>query len=306
MEFEPFAKIARLKREMIITEKLDGTNAQVNIIAATFDDPYDANDPYILATMPSDGENPPLLMRAGSRKRFIAPEGSIEGKKGTDNFGFAAWVKENAVELFKMGEGIHYGEWYGNGIQRGYGLKEKHFALFNVARWGDHNPNTPSCCEVVTRIRDRAGEWITDPDEAMERLNECGSLHVTARRERKFASPGSITRLVRYPNPEGIVCYHTASRTLYKQTFEMDGGKWTESKDDKLAPAGEAGKFFACDASDQAAADSRQDARPFLRRASARHKERFPEQYCVNCGQWMCGGTACCANPKAPAGGAIK
>lgn len=30
------------------------------------------------------------------------------------------------------------------------------------------------------------------------------------------------------------------------------------------------------------------------------HKERIPEQYCVNCGQWMCGGTACCDNPKAP------
>lgn len=37
---------------------------------------------------------------------------------------------------------------------------------------------------------------------------------------------------------------------------------------------------------------SEQDKRPY--------KERFPEQYCVNCGQWMCGGTACCGNPKSP------
>jgi len=40
-------------------------------------------------------------------------------------------------------------------------------------------------------------------------------------------------------------------------------------------------------------ADSSQDTRPY--------KERFPEQYCVNCSQWMCGGTACCDNPQAPA-----
>ena len=30
-EFEPFPKIARMKREQIITEKIDGTNAQVYI-----------------------------------------------------------------------------------------------------------------------------------------------------------------------------------------------------------------------------------------------------------------------------------
>ena len=41
-----------------------------------------------------------------------------------------------------------------------------------------------------------------------------------------------------------------------------------------------------------AAQTTEQDKRPY--------KERFPEQYCVNCGQWMCGGTACCDNPKGP------
>jgi hypothetical protein len=38
MEFEEFPKIARLTRECVITEKIDGTNAQV-VIAKETDDP---------------------------------------------------------------------------------------------------------------------------------------------------------------------------------------------------------------------------------------------------------------------------
>ena len=37
----------------------------------------------------------------------------------------------------ELGEGVHRGEWWGNGIQRGYGLQngDKRFSLFNVHRW---------------------------------------------------------------------------------------------------------------------------------------------------------------------------
>ena len=125
-------------------------------------------------------------------------------RKGTDNFGFARWADENRYELLKLGPGRHYGEWYGVGIQRGYGLDEKRFALFNTARWGDHNPNTPACCEVVHTFPSG-----TEPDEAMEDLATTGSQHVLG-----------------YSRPEGVVVYHTASRTLFKQTFEHDEGKW--------------------------------------------------------------------------------
>jgi hypothetical protein len=34
-----------------------------------------------------------------------------------------------------LGHGVHFGEWWGNGIQRGYELKEKRFSLFNTHRW---------------------------------------------------------------------------------------------------------------------------------------------------------------------------
>ena len=187
------------------TEKLDGTNSQIMLTYEYRDGLVGDIEDYVLASFPT--EEGRLFMLAGSRKRWIAPESTImhmeEPVKGTDNFGFARWVQDNADELSKLGEGRHYGEWYGKGIQRGYGLDEKRFALFNVARWGSHNPNTPACCQVVPILE------CKDPDEAMQLLATSGSV----------AAPG-------FAYPEGIVVYHTASRTLYKETFEMDNGKW--------------------------------------------------------------------------------
>ncbi len=217
MEFQPFEKIARYQRELIITEKLDGTNAQIHILPMT---ELHASDMRCLAA--HEG----MVMFAGSRKRYICPE-NYTPAGGTDNFSFAWWVQMNARDLFTLGEGRHYGEWYGAGIQRGYGLEEKRFALFNVNRWGDHNPNTPSCCEVVTRITGEEGEFIFDVNEAMAMLEMYGSQHVYEDVE-ACNMQGKCTNRVRFMNPEGIVAYHTASRTLYKQTFGNDGGKWRE------------------------------------------------------------------------------
>jgi hypothetical protein len=75
-----------------------------------------------------------------SRSRWITPD--------DDNFGFAAWVEANRDELLTLGPGRHFGEWWGSGIQRGYGLPkgEKRFSLFNVSRWGE---SRPACCHVV-------------------------------------------------------------------------------------------------------------------------------------------------------------
>src|SRR5687768_207065 len=85
--FQPFPKIARFSREIVITEKIDGTNAQVFI---------DESGNVI----------------AGSRSRWITPQ--------DDNFGFAKWVAENRIDLLGLGPGRHYGEWWGLGVQRGY------------------------------------------------------------------------------------------------------------------------------------------------------------------------------------------
>lgn len=169
-EFKPFGKIPRLNREIIITEKLDGTNGLVHVDA--------------------EGN-----VRAGSRNRWITPE--------SDNFGFAKWVSQNQDELTTLGEGYHYGEWYGNGIQRTYGLPDKRFALFNVSRWG---LDRPSCCEVVTVLHKGLMSMLAI-DLCIEELKDTGSWHV----------PG-------WKTPEGVVVYHTASGHVYKVLCENDEG----------------------------------------------------------------------------------
>lgn len=118
-EFLEFPKMGRLSREMIITEKIDGTNAQILIT--------------------DDGD-----LFVGSRTRWITPG------KATDNYGFAGWVEGNKQELLKLGPGRHFGEWWGKGIQRGYNLTEKRFSLFNVSRWD--SADRPSCCYVVPQL----------------------------------------------------------------------------------------------------------------------------------------------------------
>jgi len=139
--FVEFPKIPRLRREIVITEKIDGTNAQVTVL--------------------EDGR-----VFAGSRSRWITPE--------DDNFGFARWVRENEEALrVGLGCGTHYGEWWGAGIQRRYDLKEKRFSLFNVHRWTDEV--RPAICHVVPTLY--KGSFADAAiEEALGRLRTNGSL----------------------------------------------------------------------------------------------------------------------------------
>jgi hypothetical protein len=118
MQFEAFPKIARLNRDCVVTEKLDGTNASICIT--------------------DSGE-----MFVGSRTRWITPQ--------NDNYGFAKWVEANKPELMKLGVGHHFGEWWGHGIQRNYARTQKIFSLFNVSKWSDDNVR-PACCSVVPTL----------------------------------------------------------------------------------------------------------------------------------------------------------
>ena len=197
MEFVEFPKVARLSREIVVTEKIDGTNAQVLIANRAEIDTAPWGTPWLTAV----GE---LFIAAGSRSHYVTPD--------RDNFGFAAWVKANAAELVALGGGRHYGEWWGSGIQRGYGLQkgEKRLSLFNVARWGDDRDrekfptDRPACCGVVPVLY-RGQFSQAEIDASMEMLAREGSL----------AAPG-------FTRPEGIVVFHTASSTLYKRTLEGD------------------------------------------------------------------------------------
>lgn len=136
VEFKAWPKTPRLFRDVVITEKIDGTNAAVVISEHPFGThvngpPADAALVFGPGKM-GNGGNPvcEYLVSAQSRNRVITPD--------RDNFGFARWVHANARKLAAtLGEGYHYGEWWGQGIQRGYGLDHKRFSLFNVSRWGD-------------------------------------------------------------------------------------------------------------------------------------------------------------------------
>jgi len=173
--FEAFPSIPRLKRVMTITEKIDGTNAQVWIS--------------------DDGQT----IAAGSRNRWVTVE--------DDNYGFARWVEDNKTELLKLGPGRHYGEFWGSGIQRRYGLKEKRFSLFNVTRWTAPDAALPSCVHLVPVLYQ--GDFSIETINAvLEDLRINGS-----KAARGFA------------DPEGIVVYLPAARQLFKITLGDDGHK---------------------------------------------------------------------------------
>jgi hypothetical protein len=170
IDFIEFPKIYRVSRPCVITEKIDGTNAQICIT--------------------EEGE-----FLTGSRTRWITPE--------SDNYGFARWANENKAELLNLGIGKHYGEWWGQGVQRAYGLKEKRFSLFNTSRWLDDSVR-PSCCHVVPVLYE--GMFDTSKvEECIARLRSEGSI----------AAPG-------FMRPEGIVCFHVQGGFGLKKTLEKD------------------------------------------------------------------------------------
>lgn len=166
-EFVAFSKIPRLSRNCVITEKIDGSNAQILI-----------------------DENGGIM--AGSRTRWITP-----GKQ-TDNYGFAAWVEGHKEELLTLGPGRHFGEWWGQGINRNYGLTEKRFSLFRP------KGPLPACVGAVPILYQ--GPFETHAiDNVLDALKFGGSV----------AAPGFMA-------PEGIVVVHLASLTRFKKTIEDD------------------------------------------------------------------------------------
>ena len=173
VEFKPWPKIPRESPfKVTITEKIDGTNACIII---------------------QDGE----IIGVQSRKRFITPE--------DDNFGFAAWVSDNAGDLVSLGDGYHYGEWAGEGIQKNpHVLTGRKFFLFNTFRWNENNPNRPNCCSVVPILFQGV---LTE--ELVPKLLE---LLV------KNANDGE--------KPEGLIVYYNAFKSYTKHTIISPNGKW--------------------------------------------------------------------------------
>lgn len=177
-----FNKIARLSKQTIITEKIDGTNGVIYI----------------------DSDN----FLVGSRNRWL--------DEHNENYGFYKWAQENKKELMKLGSGWHYGEWWGNGIQRGYAKKkgDRVFSLFNVKNWKrgvdkyypfETAQECPACCEVVPILK------VLDIFDTSDIENELSYLKMFG----SSASPG-------FMDPEGVVIYHTASKTYFKKFIKDD------------------------------------------------------------------------------------
>lgn len=191
LEFEKFGKIGRLNKTCTITEKIDGTNAQIF---------FDEFGNFLV----------------GSRKREIFPNGTEGKPKGCDNHGFAQWVYENHEDLFEyLGEGRHFGEWAGRGIQKRYkNLEEKRFYLFNTFRFGtNENPISDELSfiglDVVPILYE--GDFNSDTvEQVMSELKECGSWIDDS------------------DNPEGVIVYHHGLRVYGKVTFDFDEGKWSK------------------------------------------------------------------------------
>lgn len=178
-EFVPWPKTKRLFREIVITEKIDGTNAAIHVDEAG----------YAVATQ--------------SRNRLITPE--------ADNYGFARWVYEHAAELgMLLGPGVHFGEWWGRGIQRNYGLSERRFSLFNTATHAALNAtvgDVPVGPVPVLYVGPFSERKIT---EWLDEMADLGSV----------AAPG-------FTNAEGVCIFHTQTRNVFKVTLDAnDAGKW--------------------------------------------------------------------------------
>jgi hypothetical protein len=172
--FQEFDKIARYSRGVVVTEKIDGTNATIYINGTGTDN---------------------VTFATGSRNRWITPQ--------DDNYGFSRWAHEHKGELLGLGDGWHRGEWWGAGIQRRYGMTEKVFSLFNVGRWNAETP-PPACCRVVPVLW--TGMMHRMPlDTILQNFVANGSA----------AAPG-------FMDPEGVVIYHSASKTYYKKTVKND------------------------------------------------------------------------------------
>ena len=205
VEFTPYPKTPRLFRDIIVTEKIDGTNAAIQITEVGGVSPVGT-----LVNVPGGVGS----IVAQSRKRLITPK--------DDNFGFARWVHENAdVLAATLGPGIHFGEWWGSGIQRGYGLPkgEKRFSLFNVKRWDvELRGNMPAydaglrCVPVLYE-----GSFSTPMIE--EIITDV----------RTGVSPAARREGVTFPNPEGIIVYHTAAGQAFKVLCENDDISKTEA-----------------------------------------------------------------------------
>lgn len=180
-EFRPWGSTDRFHKGLYVTEKIDGTNGCIAI-----------------------GYRKVV---AQSRKRSISPD--------NDNYGFAAWVHENAGVLEDtLGIGYHYGEWYGEGIQKNpLGIGGRHFGLFNAWHWGrPENLDSLSMVPGLTVVPTLFDGTKNDAD-----------IYTLPRIVEDLAYYGSSVQGSNpLAKPEGIIVWHRGTNTRYKILLDND------------------------------------------------------------------------------------
>ena len=215
--FEAWPKIPRLASKCSITEKIDGTNASIFVASeAELEDDESreaARQDLHFGRAALIGDN---MVWAFSRKRLIHP--------GSDNFGFGVWVHYNARAIVEIvGPGRHFGEWWGSGIQRQYGLKEKRFSLFNAYRWSWlNNPEVRNEPEAeITIPLYCVPELYRGPFGANPLLDAISQLDYNGSQ----AAPG-------YEQPEGFVVHFRDNDAPFK--YVLNAGKGGKAEDNPI------------------------------------------------------------------------
>jgi hypothetical protein len=182
-EFKAWPKIPRIKGlPVVITEKVDGTNACVIVEGGK-------------------------VVGCQSRNNLLAHNNTGELTIVQDNMGFAQWVVGNQASLVELGDGYHYGEWAGPGIQNNpHKLETKKFFLFNTGRW--NNENKPHVCDVVPVLH--RGKWDADDIDSLMHWLDQG-----------FNAGQLCTDYA-----EGIIIYFESLNTYAKHTLKSPEGKW--------------------------------------------------------------------------------
>lgn len=182
-EFRSFSEIVKYSgTKLIITQKLHGTNAQILVFK---------------------NEEGILDLKVGSRTRWLFPT--------QDNFGFCSFVLANKQDFIeKLGEGRHFGEWVGPGINSGEGLKERILVLFDFERYTE----LPTRVTTVPVLFNQTTTDLSIIDSVFEGLKATGSKLV----------PG-------FMRTEGIVI--TLNGKRYKKVFIPEETLWTGVKKEK-------------------------------------------------------------------------
>lgn len=212
-EFRSFGKIERIEKlTMTITQKVHGTNAQVNIY---------------------EDEKGVKQLKCGSRTRWLT--------RTDDNYGFCTHVEAHRDEFIeKLGLGRHYGEWAGKGINSGEGLDCRNFYLFNHWKFEDKfkaqigNPNLkllPPNTYVIPVLVSKIIYKGLNYENSFTNYVEYWMNYLSRYGSRLYCAQG-------FRSPEGIVIQ--LGDQYFKKVFDPEETGWTKSpkpKNDRVIDA---------------------------------------------------------------------